>query len=241
MRRVVAAAAWPLFLLAAAAPAGADGLATSASLGLSLARGNTETVLVNAGVTSEGERKGLGALRLGVEAAYGETVLDGRTEVTTRNAKGFAAVRRDLSPAVFAYADAAVLHDRVAGIDYRATLGPGAGVFLFRDDATRASVEVGLSYVLEDGVRTDDYAAFRAAERVEHAFGPGARVWQSAEYLPRIGDAGDYLLGAELGAEAALGARLSLRVVLQDRYVGRPGEGLEHNDLSLVAGVRVKL
>jgi len=35
--------------------------------------------------------------------------------------------------------------------------------------------------------------------------------------------------------------RVSLRVVLQDKYDSTPGEGLEQNDVTLVAGIGIKL
>jgi hypothetical protein len=88
---------------------------------------------------------------------------------------------------------------------------------------------------------------------VAYAFSDKAKIWQSAEYLPKANDFGDYLLSAEVGAEAAMNSRVSLRIVLQDKYDSTPaivladkndsasGSALNANDLTLIAGVAIKL
>ena len=57
------------------------------------------------------------------------------------------------------------------------------------------------------------------------------------EYLPEAEDFDNYLLTAEVGIEAAVSTRVSLRVVLQDKYDNTPALGAERNDLSLIAGL----
>jgi putative salt-induced outer membrane protein YdiY len=87
----------------------------------------------------------------------------------------------------------------------------------------------------------DDYFAVRFGQRLTQALGPSAKLWESVDYVPTADDFSDYLLISEVGVEAAMNSRLSLRVVLQDKYDSTPGEGLEKNDLTLIAGIGVKL
>jgi putative salt-induced outer membrane protein len=87
---------------------------------------------------------------------------------------------------------------------------------------------------------SDDDAALRIAERLDHQFNETAKIWESIEYVPRLKDFASYLITAEIGAEAALNAHMSLRVVLQHRYDSEPGPGLEHNALALISGIGVK-
>jgi hypothetical protein len=44
-----------------------------------------------------------------------------------------------------------------------------------------------------------------------------------------------------VGIEAAMSERVSLRVVLQDKYDSTPAAGAKRNDLGLIAGLGFKL
>ena len=219
-----------------------DGLKTTLSLGGTLTRGNSETVQGNATLAVEGEKTRLGSLRTGIEANYGESVVDDERSTTVDNAKFHANVRKTLSERTFAYVAGSVLYDDIARIDYRATVGPGLGVYLVKTDSASLSVEAGSVYVWEevDGLR-DDYVAYRLAERFELALSETSKLWQSAEYVPQAEDFKDYLITAELGIEAAVNSRVNVRLVLQNKYDNRPAEDVEKNDLTLIAGIGVKL
>jgi len=216
--------------------------ATVLNVGLSLTDGNSETLAVNASLVTEGEKEGLGSVLAGVEANYGESTVNEVEETTVENAKAYANVKKNLSPRTFVSLDASVLYDDVAAIDYRATLGPGLGFYVVKNDKRELSLEAGPSYVWEklDG-ETDDYLALRFAERYTCQVLPNAKLVQTLEYVPEAEDFDNYRITAEAGVEAAMSDRLSLRVVVQDQYVNRPAEGKERNDLSLIAGIGLTL
>jgi putative salt-induced outer membrane protein YdiY len=218
------------------------GFKTTLSLGMSLTDGNSETLQANGTLLTEGEKAGLGSVRAGIEGNYGESTVDGEEDKTIDNAKLFGNVKKTISPRTFGYLDGVVLYDDVAEVDYRATLSPGLGAYLLKNERTALSVEGGPAYVWERvNEEDDDYMALRFAERLTVQLSETAKVWQSAEYLPKADDFDDYLLAAEVGAEAALNAHLSLRLVLQNKYDSTPGDDLEKNDLSLIAGISVSL
>ena len=215
---------------------------TSFNLGVTIADGNSVTRQANAALLTEAEKPGLGALRAGAELNYGESTVKGEKDTTLNNAKIFGEVKKTLHKSVFGYLNASVLHDDMAKVGYRATIGPGLGVDLVKNDKTFLSVEAGASYIWEKVTgATDNALAIRFAERLERALSDSAKAWQSAEFLPKADDFGNYLLGAEMGVEAAMNTRMSLRVVLQDKYDSTPGDGMKDNDLALIAGVSVKL
>ncbi len=87
----------------------------------------------------------------------------------------------------------------------------------------------------------DDKIALRMAERGVLKTSATSKIWESIEYLPAIDDFSDYLINAEAGAEAAMNSRLSLRLVLQDKFDSTPGKGLKQNDLVLIGGLTFKL
>ena len=240
--RMPLAVAVTLLMAVTSSPAEERKFDVTVSAGAALTDGNSETLQANASIVAEGEIENLGSVRGGVVGNYGETTANDEKATTVENAQAFANAKRTLSPAAFAYLATSLLYDNIARIDYRATLGPGAGIFLIKNDTTKLSVEAGFSYIWENVADIDDeYAAARAAERFDHQLGHSARIWQSLEFLPQIDDFGNYLIDAEIGAEAALNSRLNLRLVLHNRYDSEPGTGLEQNDLSLIAGVSIKL
>ena len=214
------------------------GLATTFSAGLTLTDGNSETLAANAALKTEGDKEGLGSVLAGVEANYGESTVDEVEDKTVDNAKAYANVKKTLSPRTFGYLDASVLYDDVALIDYRATVGPGLGAYLVKNDKRTLSLEAGPSYVWEqvDGA-SDDYLALRFAERYTCQISKTAKLVQSLEYMPAADDFDDYLLNGEIGVEAAMTERVSLKLVLQDKYDSTPAAEAEYNDLSLIAGL----
>jgi len=242
MKRAVVMGVCAAVLVGGSAGGQEDGFATKLALGLNLTDGNSQSMQVNGSVVSEGEKKGLGSVRLGADVGYGETTVENVDEKTVDNARVFANVRKTLSECSFAYVDSAVGRDDIAAIDYRAMVGVGGGVYLARSDKLKLSVEAGVSYIVEEVAdATRDYPALRVAERIDSQIGASAKIWQSAEYLPRADDLASYLLSAELGAEAALNATMSLRVVLQDKYDSEPAAGLESNDVTLIGGIGITL
>ncbi len=230
---------WSITSMAQDAPNGFD---HSISLGGTLTDGNSETLQANAALVTNGEKEGLGSLRAGVEANYGESAVDRQTETTVENIRVFANVKKTLRPRAFASLDGSWLHDSIAQVDYRAIVAPGLGLYLVKSDSASLFIEAGPAYLWEKMAgASDDYLVLRLAERLEHAFGPTAKMWQALEYLPKGDDFGDYLLHAELGVEAAVNASVNVRLALQNKYDSAPAMDLEKNDFSLIAGISVSL
>lgn len=215
-----------------------DGFKTTVSAGLTLTDGNSETLAANASLVTEGQKEGLGSMIAGIEANYGKSTVDGVEETTVNNAKTYVNVKKTLGQRTFASLDGSLVFDDVALIDYRVTLGPGAGLYLVKNDKRTLTLEAGPSYVWEqvDGKR-DNYLALRLSERYSCQISKTAKLAQSLEYTPEASDLDNYLLVGEIGVEAAMTARVSLRVVLQDKYDSTPAADKERNDLSLIAGL----
>lgn len=234
-------------LAASAVLAAEDGAKweSGVNAGLNLTRGNSETMLINGGIKAD--RKGdANEVSLGAEGNYGETevVRDGETvtEDNINNAKGYAKYRRLFDDRNYAYLNADILHDEIADIQYRAVVGPGLGRYLLKDDRQTLGVEAGVGYLFEEVSNTnDDYVVARVAQTYSLQVSQGAKIWESVEYLPRVDDMEQYLINAELGAEAAMTEKVSLRVVVQEKYNSEPAAGKEYNDLTVIAGASYKL
>jgi len=224
---------------------------TSLAAGLNLTRGNSETLAANGSVRSEA-KTGKNGVILGAEVNYGEaeqTQADGTTETekTVDNERAYAQYRRLLTDRAFASLNGEALMDDVAGINYRITVGPGAGYYFLKDDVNTLMAEAGPVYILEEdedqagNTTKDDRWALRAAERYDLKLSATAKFWEMAEYLPTFDDFDNYLVNAEAGVEAAMTTRVGLRLVGQYKYNSRPAEGREKGDSALIAAVTVKL
>ncbi|MCU0771466.1 MAG: DUF481 domain-containing protein [Verrucomicrobia bacterium] len=209
----------------------------SASLGFSLTSGNSDTLLLTGGLV--GNRKFDDAnLELGLNGAYGEN--DGDRNVQTLRGSG---QYNDLfTERAYWYGRAEGLHDGIAEIEYRFTIGPGIGYYFLKKEKTFLRGESGPAFVCErKGNVNSDYFTIRFAERFEHQFNERVKLYQTLEFLPQIDEWNDYLVNFELGIESALSEKTSLNVFLLDNYVSQPAPGLEHNDIKLVTALKYKL
>jgi putative salt-induced outer membrane protein YdiY len=222
-----------------------EGWVTGLALGLNLTRGNSKTMLGNASLKSE-NRKGQNEWTLGAEGNYGETevTVDGekKDETNIQNAKGNVEYRRLFTERTYGYLRAELAYDEIANLKYRLTVGPGAGHYLIKSDRQLLGVEGGVAYIWDKlGDEKDNRAAFRAAQNYNWKVSETARIWETVEYLPTADDWGNYLLNAEVGAEAAMTTKVNLRVVLQDKFNSRPAPDKKENDLTLIAGIKINI
>jgi putative salt-induced outer membrane protein len=209
----------------------------SVTAGLTLTRGNSDTLLFTAGVLA-GKKTPENEFKLGGEAAYGEN--SGVKNVDTEHAFG---QYNDLfSDRFYGYARAEALHDGIADLQYRVTVGPGVGYYFIKETNTTFAGEFGASYINQRlGDVDDNYATLRLAERYEHKFKSyGARVWENAEILPQVNKVDNYIVNAEIGIEAALNAHFSLKTFLDDNFNNQPAADREKNDIKLVSAISYK-
>jgi putative salt-induced outer membrane protein YdiY len=207
---------------------------TTASLGATVTRGNSDTVLLNANVISQ-KKWEKHEVSLGLDGYYGKN----DSVKNVESGRAFGQYNRVFDK-LYAYLRAEVLHDAVADIEFRFMVSPGVGYYFIKNDNTRLCVEVGPGYVYEKlGSGEDSYMTLRVAERFEQKLSKTAKLWQSLEWLPQVDRFSNYLLIAELGVQANITETVSLTAKVQDTYDNEPAPGRKQNDLKLVAGVGV--
>lgn len=209
---------------------------TSAGVGVSVTDGNSDTLLFTANVSTL-RKFAHGEFMAGVDGGYGEN----NSVQNVGFVKGFGQYNYLFADPWYGFARVEALHDDIASIAYRVPVSVGVGYYFIKNEKTTLSAEVGPGYVFERiGGVEDDYATIRFAEKFTHKLSDRARVWQSFEYQPKIDEWTQYFLTGELGAEADLTKKMSLRVVLQDWYVSNPAPNRQSNDLRVIAGVNYK-
>lgn len=205
----------------------------SASFGVTLTQGNSETML--AAANFQADRKGSeNEVSLGATATYGSN--DGN--VNANYLRGFGQYNRLYNDKLFGYLRVDAIHDDIADLNLRLSIGPGVGYYFIKSDVASLQVEAGASYTFEDqGGNSDSYASLRFAERYSRKITETTNFWQSAEFLPQIDDWENFLLLVEIGVESKITDNLSLRAVLQDNYDNQPAPGRKENDLRLITGI----
>ena len=206
---------------------------TTASLGLTVTSGNSDSILANAQVLSQ-KKWEQNEIRLGADAAYGE--LD--DEKNVEGVHGFGQYNRLFTERAYAYVRLDGLHDAIADIEYRFTFSPGAGYYFIKNPMTTLSGEAGPAFIYEKvGSDETGYFTARLAERLEHKFNDNVRIWQAIEFLLQVYDFDNFLINAEVGIESKLTQKLSLKVYAIDNYDNEPAPDRKENDLKVVTAV----
>lgn len=209
---------------------------SSASVGLTLTRGNSKTVLGTANVITA-KKWDKNELSFGADAAYGED----EDSTTAQSLRAFGQYNRLFTERFYGFGRVDFLYDKVADIDYRITISPGAGYYFIKNERTDLSGEVGPSAVIESaGGNEQTYFALRVGEKYNFKINDRARIWQSAEYLPEVEDFNNYILNLEVGIESDLTEKMSLRSFIRDTYDNQPAEGRQKNDLKWVTAIAYK-
>jgi putative salt-induced outer membrane protein YdiY len=226
-----------------AAPSGAPVWHGDGAIGLSLARGNANTFLLSGSATAENIWE-QNHLKLGADGQYGLNNW-GQTNQTqsTEAIHGFIDYKHLFTERFYGSARIDGYHDDIASLQYRVVVGPAAGYYFIKSDASKLSGEIGPSFIKERlGHEDRSYVTLRVSERGEHTLNKAktAKVWEEVDYLPQVDDFSNYLLNSEVGVEAALNGHLSLRVCADDMFNSKPAAGRKENDILLVSSLVYK-
>ena len=210
---------------------------TTAALGLTLTRGNSDTLLFTGNILGT-KRSKVDEWSLGADGSYGKNSGVKNNEAL----HGFAQWNHLFNEKFYGFVRVDGLHDAIADLKYRITLSPGLGYYIIKNDATRLSVEGSPAFIYEkQGLRkAHGYMALRLAERFEQKLNDKTKIWQSLEVLPQVDHWKNYILNAELGIDTAITKKLSLRSFVQDSYDNEPAPGRKKNDIKLVTAVAYK-
>jgi putative salt-induced outer membrane protein len=210
---------------------------SSISAGLTLTRGNSDTLLATGGVQTH-RKTPKNEISLGADGAYG--VNNSVKDVDTIHTVG--QYNHLFSERFFAYARVEALHDGVADLQYRVNSGPGVGYYFLKATNTTLAGELGSTFVDQRlGGVYDNYTTLRLAERFEHKFQNfGARLWENVEILPQVDKFNNFLVNAEIGIESSITKSVSLKTFAVDNFNNEPASGREKNDVKLISGISYK-
>lgn len=209
---------------------------STVSAGLTVVRGNTDTTLASANFFTQ-KKTPTDEYKLGAGGAYGEQ----NSSEAINNYQAFGQWNHLFTDRFYGYVRVDGLRDFIADVDYRLTVGPGAGYYLLKETNTTLAVEAGGNFEAQKlGGADQTFATMRLDERFEHKFGDRARLWQNVEIFPQVDKLDNYVVNFEIGIEAAISKTLSLKTCLDDSYANRPAAVHLKNDMKIVAGVAYK-
>jgi len=211
---------------------------TSAAAGLTLTKGNSDTLLVTLGLDTKRKWERNEAA-FGIAGGYGQNDSVKNNEFLT----AFGQYNRLFSDRFYGGLRVDANYDGIANLDYRVTITPLAGYYLVKATNTTLVVEVGPSAVFEQykDQSATSYLGIRFGERFEQKLSATTKFWESLSYVPQIDRWTEkYIVTGEMGIDTAMTKKWSLRVVFQDIYDSEPASGRDNNDLRLVAGTAYK-
>ncbi|WP_226895706.1 DUF481 domain-containing protein [Luteolibacter marinus] len=219
-----------------AAAAKRNGWASTAALGFSLNKGNSDKMGLNLAWNTlyrDAEREFF--LDLGYHYSE-DNGLSSTDRLLSR-----VQYNRYLGERFYLGGAVGFLRDDPADIDYRVTPAFLAGYSLIKSDKTQLAFEAGPAYTFEKtGGISDDYASLVAAQRFSHQFNGTVSFKQSVSYTAELGDLENYTAIAAAALDTKLNDRLIWRLGADYSYENIPAAGRQHHDTQLTSSIAVK-
>ncbi len=221
--------------------------AGDATLGFTLARGNSDTTDLTTSVALT--RKTLNDLISLSESSVYTTSTSANT-VSADAILGGAVYHRNLTSNLFAFVGANYVHDELQGLNLRQIYSAGLGWNVINRPNTTLDVEAGLNYTRESysGTATlspgfslnRNLVAVTTGEDFTHRFSKVTSFDEHFFFYPALSEAGQYRFTLIAAANTKLSSWLSWQVSVNDLYVSNPPiPGTKTNDVILSTGLGI--
>ncbi len=211
-----------------------------ASVGLSFARGNTETTNISLTFSVKGP---LSETIDSTNKAY--FLFSKEKDITNAESMGLEShIQWKHTERFFSYYGIQGLRDRFKNYSYRILPGLGLGYKVIASENVLLSASAGLSQVFtkyfESG-ETDSYTGIALGNQLTWKVSPTAEISQTLNLNTNISELSHYFMQFEISLASAITKGLSVKLTLMDKYDSKPvGEGIKKNDVSFIAGLSAK-
>jgi hypothetical protein len=161
--------------------------------------------------------------------------------VSANSVTGAEKTEYQLSPKTYLFNLLGAGFDETRHIDAEADIGPGVGVELLKLTNFVWKTESGFSF--QQQYRSDDTQQTSYSLRIAEIF--AWRVWEKLtadakiEFLPNLGEIGEYRLRLETNLRYPISNRISLNLDLIDVYDTQPAKDVSPNDLQIRSTIGV--
>lgn len=216
-----------------AAPEPPPGWAGSASAGVALTSGNSDTSTVNAAYELKRDTGGTFVLKSTGLLVWGKS----EGELTNDRLALDGRVERRLNTRTSLFVQAQYLRDSFKAIDYLVSPTVGLTRVLFKDDRTELNVDAALGIVWEKNpdleLQTD--GAVTAGQQFTRKLTATTELKEKVAALWKMDDFGDALYTFGIGVAASITAGTQMKVELLDTYKTRPPTvDVKKNDIAVL-------
>jgi len=230
---LAALAAFPHVALAQDPPPPPPGWTGSASAGLALTQGNSDTSTVNAAYELKRDTGGPFGLKSTGLLVWGKS----EGELTNDRLSLDGRLERKLNTRTALYGQVQYLRDSFKAIDYLISPTVGLSRLLVKNDRTELGVDGGVGVVWEQNpdleLQTD--GAVTAGQQFAHKLTATTELKQKVAALWKMDDFGDALYTFSAGIAASITAGTQLKVEFLDTYKTEPPfADVEKNDIAVL-------
>lgn len=210
------------------------------ALALAMARGNTDTTSFSLTVNT------IGRLRDRLVWTNKASFLMSRQsgDTISESLGAVSRLRWDLTDRVFTYLELNGLRDQFKNWAFRFIPSAGAGIVVLKHESMNLAFDAGLSGVFteySDSGDSDSFVGLTLGDQWSWAISEGAEIKQDLSFNSDVSDLKRYFFRLEISLSSRLSRNWSVQLKMIDVYDNQPvGEGIEKNDLALLAGFSMK-
>ncbi len=214
--------------------------AGGASVGLGLARGNSDTtnlsVAFNAARTTLNDK-----LAAYFASIYASSGVNGVSGVTANDIRGGARYDRNIVPKIFGFGSADFEYNETQDLDLRSILAGGLGYHALKSDSTTLDLLAGGDYTRENYSTGTlrNIGGITVGETFFHKLGKTTTVNEQLFLYPDLTDTGNYRIAFDVGVSTKINKWLGWQTTASDRYLSNPIPGTKSNDLILTTGLNI--
>jgi putative salt-induced outer membrane protein YdiY len=210
------------------------------TVGLALARGNTDTTNLSLTFSAKGP---MSKTIDSTNKAY--FLLNKEKEITNAESMGLESfIQWKHSARFFSYYGIQGLSDRFKNYSYRILPGLGLGYKVLTSENLQLSATAGLSQVFTkyyDSEETDSFTGITLGNDFTWKVSQSAELSQALSLNINKSELSHTFLQFEISLASAITRGLSVKLTLMDKYDSKPvGEGIKKNDVSFIAGLSAK-
>lgn len=219
----------------------------SGTLGLSLARGNSETTNLNTAVAAE-RKTPYDDFAVSESSIYSTDNLPG-AGVTANAVLGAIKYDRNITARLFVAAEGDFTHDELQDLTLRAIYTGGLGLHAIAKPNTTLDVLAGVNYTRETYSGTEakpgpsfdrNLPGLTFSEVFMHKFGALTTFNETASIYPDLDNFSQYRVSLDANAVTKINKWLGWQITVSDRYVTNPPIlGTKSNDVILSTGINV--
>jgi putative salt-induced outer membrane protein YdiY len=211
-------------------PTPPPGWAGSASAGLALTSGNSDTSTVNAAYDLKRDTGGPYLFKSAGLFLYGKS-----EDVLTSDRLSFdGRLERKLTERASLFGQTQYLRDAFKSIDYLIAPTVGLNYLLVKNERSELGVDGGVGGVWEKnpGLDTDLDGALTAGQRFSHKLTATTELVEKVAALWKMDDFGDALYTFSIGLAASITDGTQMKIEFLDTYKARPPVDIEKNDIA---------